>query len=386
MRILRVIHSLDPESGGTVEGALQTSRWLKSKGHQIELASFDPPHSDFLDLPEFKTYGLGSSYPRYGYNSDYIKWLRNKSSEIDAVIVEGIWQYQCWGTYRALRGTDTPYYVYTHGMLDPWFHEGHPLKYLKKLVYWLLADRWALKSAASVFFTTEEEKLLAKTSMPFSDYASTVVPFGIETPSVREKIDIQPYLLKHPECKGKRNLLFMSRIHPKKGCDLLIQAFAKVIKEHSDIHLLMAGPDQTGWKEELLKIAETEGVSESITWLGMVKGEEKEIAFQISEAFVLPSHQENFGIVVAESLSRGMPVLITNKVNIWREVHDSDAGWVEEDNLSGVERMLFAWAREEDISRFREPSLKCFRENFELSAIMDKFIGMIGGKEPTDRP
>ena len=139
-----------------------------------------------------------------------------------------------------------------------------------------------------------------------------------------------------PELKGRKFILFLSRIHPKKGVDLLIQAFARHAKTFPEIDLVIAGPDQTGSKSALQKLARELGVDNRIYWPGMLSGDAKWGAFRSAEFFVLPSHQENFGIVVAEAMALSKPVLITNKVNIWREIEADGAGLVVNDDVEGI--------------------------------------------------
>src|SRR6185437_1538003 len=110
----------------------------------------------------------------------------------------------------------------------------------------------------------------------------------------------------------------LGRIHPKKGTDILIASFAASLAKNPDWQLVIVGPDQIGWQKELQALAESLGVSNRITWTGALAGSLKWGAFSASELFVIPSHQENFGIVVAEAMSCNLPVVMSNKVNIWR--------------------------------------------------------------------
>lgn len=125
--------------------------------------------------------------------------------------------------------------------------------------------------------------------------------------------------------------MYLSRIHQKKGCDLLLEAFAKVASTDPDLHPVMAGPDQTGWVLKLKAHAARLGIADRVAWLGMLQGDDKWGAFYSAEAFCLPLHQEYFGVVVAEAMVCGKPVLISNKVNIWREIEVDGADIVQSD-------------------------------------------------------
>ena len=146
-----------------------------------------------------------------------------------------------------------------------------------------------------------------------------------------------------PGLDGKRLLLFLGRIHEKKGCDLLVKAFAEIRDIDPSVHLVMAGPDSGEWTPALQKLAGELGIADRITWTGMLLGDMKWGAFQASDAFILPSHQENFGIAVAEALGCGLPALISDKVNIWREVEADGAGFVASDTVAGTVASLRHW-------------------------------------------
>jgi len=130
----------------------------------------------------------------------------------------------------------------------------------------------------------------------------------------------------------------------------------------------IAGPDQVGWQCKLQRRAEQLGIASRITWMGMIRGTVKWGALRAAEVFVLPSHQENFGVVVAEALAAGTPVLISNKVNIWREIRADGAGIVAEDTLSGTCELLQSYLRldKDERSKMRRHARKCFEQRFEI--------------------
>jgi glycosyltransferase involved in cell wall biosynthesis len=136
--------------------------------------------------------------------------------------------------------------------------------------------------------------------------------------------------------------LFLGRIHPKKGCDLLLTAFAQVAARDPGLLLVIAGPDPDNLRQDLLGTVPDVDPAREV-WTGMLTGNAKWGAFRAAEAFVLPSHQENFGIAVAEALACGTPVLISNKVNIWREIEAGSAGLVAADTLTGTKELLSRW-------------------------------------------
>ncbi len=359
-----------------MEATRQTSLVLAQTGHHIEVASADAPGSPWLSDMGLTVHALGPSRSAYCYAPRMLPWLRGNAARFDAVIVNGLWQYPGFAVRHALRGTPTPYFVYTHGMLDPWFKRTYPLKHLKKSLYWPWGEYRVLRDAAAVLFTCEEEKLLARQSFGLYQASEVVVSLGTAGPAGDATAQKETFLSRHPELEGKRLLLFLGRIHVKKGCDLLIGAFAKAARADPSLCLVMAGPDQTGWRSDLERQASVLGIAGRVVWPGMLTGDEKWGAFRAAEAFVLPSHQENFGIAVAEALACGLPVLISDKVNIWREIQEDGAGLVEQDTPAGTERLLRDWlalsapAREAMMVRARQ----CFEGRFEIRMAADRLL------------
>lgn len=179
---------------------------------------------------------------------------------------------------------------------------------------------------------------------------------------------------------GRPFFLFLSRLHQKKGCDLLVEAFAALAAQYVDYDLVVAGPDQVGIRNSLAARATDLGIAHRIHWPGMLQGDAKWGAFRAAYAFILPSHQENFGIVVAEALGCGTPVLITNKVNIWREVEQSGSGLVESDDLAGVKRLMSRFLALSNVQRqqMRDAARACFENRYDVRAVSRRLCDLYG--------
>jgi glycosyltransferase involved in cell wall biosynthesis len=275
-----------------------------------------------------------------------------------------------------------PYYVFTHGMLDPWFKRTYPLKHLKKWLYWPWAEYRVLRDAAGVLFTSEEERLQARRSFWLYRAHEHVVAYGTAQPPQDGERLRAKFLVAHRQLQGKRIVLFLGRIHEKKGCDLLVQAFASAAAQDDRLHLVLAGPDQTRLVPRLQALAAAAGVAERVSWPGMLQGDAKWGAFHAAEVFALPSHQENFGIAVAEALGCGLPVLISNKVNIWREIAADRAGIVEDDTLKGTRQGLQRWLAlgPEQRRQFSEQAKSSFRRRYSVDAMATTFLDVLTGK------
>ena len=379
MKFLHLIDSVDARGGGPIEGALRLHEALVAIGHSGEFVSVDSADRPYLGTFPAKVHALGPGKGGYAFSSKLVPWLAAHASSFDAVIVNGLWQYPGLAAWRALSRSRTPYFVFTHGMLDPWFKHHYPLKHLKKSLYWRWGEYRVLRDAKAVLFTCEEEKLLARQSFRPYQVREVVLSFGTARPPQDAERLSEAFFRAFPALRRKRLLLYLGRIHEKKGCDLLIEAFAKRCRDLSDVHLVMAGPDQAGWVPALQQSAQHLGVADRISWPGLLSGDLKWGAFYASDAFCLPSHQENFGIAVAESLGCGRPVLISNKVNIWREIEADKAGFVEDDTLQGTMDLLDQWlaSSPEALDRLRDAARGCFESRFKMDRVAERLARLV---------
>ncbi|MCE7030846.1 glycosyltransferase [Jiella avicenniae] len=370
MKILRIISCVDPEWGGPVEALRVSAGALREMGHETEIVSLDDPGAGYVGGFPFHVHPLGHWTRRYGYTPRMSQWVSTNASRFDVAIIEGLWNHASIGGWQGLRASGLPYVVFTHGMMDPWFRRAYPLKHHLKQMFWTIWQGKVLRDAATVLFTCEEERLLAKGMFRGHDYSEAVVAFGTSEPPARSQAQYNAFRALLPALDTRPYLLFLSRIHEKKGCDLLVSAFATVASSQPGIDLVIAGPDQVGLKSRLEEQARQAGIGERIHFPGMVSGDAKWGAFRGAEAFILPSHQENFGIVVAEAMACGTPVLITEKVNIWREVAASGGGLVESDTLDGVTKLLQRWLSlpEAECSEMRLRARKGYEMSFHIDA------------------
>ena len=341
MKLLHVIPSLSPSTGGPPEALRHLTHAYGEAGVNVEIATQDDPGAPYLASFRVPVHATGSRPSVYAYSPSLLSWLRNNVPRFDGVIINGVWTYHSLAAAIAARGR-VPYVVFTHGMLDPWFKRQYPAKHLKKCLYWP-AQYWVLRNAEKVLFTSTRERDLAPQSFWPNDWKSSVVPYGTGEPPANSEAQAEAWYKVVPAVRGRRYLLFLSRIHEKKGCDLLLNAFARVGAQHPDLDLVIAGPDQVGLQAKLQQQAAELGIAGRVHWPGLLTGDPKWGALRNCEAFVLPSHQENFGVVVAEALACGRPALISDQVNIWPEIEQEGVGLVAPDTLEGTEALLSRW-------------------------------------------
>ena len=382
LKILQLVHTLDPSVGGVAAAVLALSRGLARRGHKLDVVVLDEPDvvaavADRGLADNITVHALGSGLTSYRYSRTLWPWLRQHGGDYDRVIVNGIWQYLSFAAWRRYAGSSIPYYVFPHGMLDPWFKETFPFKHLKKWLYWPWADYRVLRDAAAVIFTSEEERFQARKSFWLYRCREKVSPLGVEAPPISSNAKSE-FLSRYPQLQNSRNFLFIGRLHPKKGCDILLEAFAR-FRSNDSISLILAGPDQVGWESDLRRQVTRLNLTNRVVFTGMLEGSMKQGAFANTEAFVLPSHQENFGISVVEALAVSVPVLISNRVNIWREIEADRAGYVESDDLAGTTRLLQRWIDTAPVERemIRQNARRCFEQRFEINRAVDSLLQIL---------
>lgn len=368
MKVLRVIPSINPAAGGPVTGLLASSKELLKSGYRIDVVSLDFPEDEVCKNFNLPLFALGNTRKVYGYSKDLSNWLSKNIANYDVVIIHGIWQYHALASSKACSEYGVPYVVFTHGMMDPWFKKTYPIKHIKKLVYWFLFLRKIISRAGAVVFTTDEERILASQSFPFYKSKECIINYGVADQISDINHQKEVFFMTYPNLKNKKFFLFLSRIHPKKGVDILIESFANCVKSGDISMLVIAGPDEVGMQNDLVRLAEQLGVRDKVIFTGILQGDEKWGAFAAADCFVLSSHQENFGIAVAEALSTSLPVLITDKVNIFREIVQDKAGFSGENSVKGFTAIMQQWCSltEQEKNAMRGNARQCFLNRFEI--------------------
>jgi len=368
MKILHVIGSLNPLDGGPPEAVRQLARAYLGIGVQPELLCQDPPSAPYLTGIPVPVHALGQRWlGRFGLSPRLWRWLHQNAHRFDGIVMNGVWIFPDIAVRSAARRAGVPYAVFTHGALDPWFNRRYPLKHIKKRLYWPLQYR-VLRDARTVLFTSASERDLALTSFSPNRWNSLPIPYGISEPEGDPAAQIAAFCQALPQLRNRRFLLFMSRLHAKKGCDLLIDAFATIAAEFPDVDLVVAGPDQEGSQAGFQRMCAEKGIASRVHWPGMIRGDLKWGALRACEAFILPSHSENFGIVVAEALAAGKPVLTTNKVNIWQEILADGVALIEDDTLDGTLNLFRRWLRMSpaDQAAMTARAYPCFAARFTM--------------------
>jgi glycosyltransferase involved in cell wall biosynthesis len=332
MRILHVIGSLAPRYGGPSKACVDMATAIATRGHAVSIFTTDldgpkqpvvaaPAHLeiDGVQVERFR------STLRFGWPMSIAlaQALARHVPSYDIVHIHSLYRFHGAVAAYYCRKFQVPYIVRPHGTLDPFLYRRHRLR---KRIYELLIERRVLRNAAAIHFTADEEQQLAAPHL--EGVRSFVVPLGLHVDPQAEFPPAGTFRAAFPEVANRRIILHLGRINFKKGLDILIDAFANLARSQHNLHLVLAGPDDESYGSRLRAQIGKHGLSQRITFTGMLQGKLKLAALREASVFALPSYSENFGIAVVEAMDCGLPVVISNKVNIWRAVQAAGAGIV----------------------------------------------------------
>ena len=292
-------------------------------GEHTAPAKFDEAHLSFW--PVSRASWLRSSSLRSRF--------RDLVRQADGVHLHGLWEVSTAVGSRTARQLGKPYLVSAHGMLEPWALAN---KRWKKRIYAQLIEREILVQATCLHALTEAEALQYRafgTKAPIA-----IVPNAVEIP---EALSPELFLSTYPQLEGKRLVLFLGRLHPKKGLELLSGAWRQICRAHPEAHLVLAGPDAEGTAGKFAAEMEAAGTADTVTFTGMLREAMKWSALAAAECFVLPSYSEGLSMGVLEALGAGVPVIVTRNCNM-PEVAQHGAGWVIEPDQEELEAALEA--------------------------------------------
>ena len=378
---------MNPHGGGVCQTIRNFAGPFVQQGHELEVVCLDDPKSDYLAADTLPIHALGRGRGSWNFHPALMPWFRTHLPKFDAVVMNGLWQYPCYALWKVTRGSHSPpYYIFPHGMLDPWFQKlsVRPVKSVRNWIAWKLFQHRVVNQANALLFTCEEEQRLAR--VPFRPYhprREAVVGLGLPQPPAYRPEMTAAFAEKCPGLENHAYFLFLGRIHEKKGVDALIKAYAALGQSHEKSgipKLVIAGPGlQTDYGQKMRQLAAETCPPDSVFWPGMLSGDAKWGALYRCEASVLPSHQENFGISVVETLACGRPVMISDQVNIWREIQGAGAALVRPDSVLGTTQLLADWMKltPAEKSAMAARATPCFESFFSIESATRNLLAII---------
>ncbi|MBD2772379.1 glycosyltransferase [Iningainema tapete] len=319
MNILIVIPALGNVYGGPSKSTVELAQTIGSRGVSVDIVATNANGDRTLDVPlhtwiQEKYYRI--QYFHYWNILDYkltfslTTWLFQNVSNYDLVHTNAIFSYPVLPAYWACKLRKVPYIITPHGMLEPW---ALAYKSWKKKLYFNLLEKPALQNASAVQMLayTEAERIQGlnlKTPL-------VIVSNGIHCSNFEKLPDVELFYQHFPQTRNKKLILFLGRIDPKKGLDLLANAFAKVREQFPHTHLIIAGPDNIGFLSTAKSYFVYSNCYEAVTFTGMLTGSIKYAALAAANIYVAPSYSEGFSISVLEGMAAGLPCVMTVACN-----------------------------------------------------------------------
>lgn len=343
MKITHIIPYMHPAAGGPPVVVDRLSCELAARGHDVRVVTTDlfgdgdrawttagkRPYA--MDV--FPT--VAGNY--YGFGTRFWREIRQSVRKSDVVHVHTLWTFASLAATRACLRAGTPYLVMPHGMLDP---NSVRRGWLKKQAYGRLLEWPLLRRARGMCYTHVEEERLATMTCEHLP-RGYIVELGAESPPDCERSELRAeFLSRYPQLADTTNVVFLGRVHEKKGLDLLIPAFERVSRNRPDARLLIVGPGEPNYVASIREEAARRGLDGRVTFTGVLYGRDKWAAMAASDLFILPSYQENFALAAVDAIRGGLPVLLSRRVNLWSDIEDAGAGKACDTTVDSVAQAL----------------------------------------------
>ncbi len=326
---LQVLPHIDPVYGGLSAVVPRLATQLSSQeGVGIQLAAFcSPDEARPEDQDEIDLSFWPLSRSAWAFNSSLRKQFSDLVASANGVHIHGCWESCTLIAASAARKAGVPYVLSAHGMLERWALAN---KRVKKSVYAALFEHRNLNGAVCLHALTHAEAL---------DYRSfgyrgpiAIIPNGVEA---NDSADPSLFLDQYPEAKDKRLLLFLGRIHYKKGVDLLVNAWAQLADSYPDALLVIAGPDSEGTLAKVMETVTRLDIADRVLFTGMLDASMKWSALAAAGYFVLPSYSEGLSVAALEAMSMGVPLILSEQCNL-PQIAKHGAGWQVQTNIQSL--------------------------------------------------
>ncbi len=331
MRILHVIPSVGARHGGPSVALRLMAEGQAAAGQQVTVATTDDNAGDRLSVPYARPINEAGVtfyyFPRqlrfYTVSGPLQRWLDAEVRNFDVVHIHALFSFSSTVSARAAGRASVPYIVRPLGTLAPYGMRQHAR--LKRISFALIEGR-LLKKASAIHCTSQQEADQIRVAGVQSRIE--IIPLGLvlnDAELLRSAAWLQT---RAPHLVGRRIVLFLARLDPKKGLELLLEAFAGLHAQRNSVALVVAGTGPGDYTTQLEQAAQSLGINGNVFWAGHLDDTEKRGAFQAADLFVLPSQAENFGIAAVEALAAGVPVVLSDQVGVHDAVTRAGAGLV----------------------------------------------------------
>jgi glycosyltransferase involved in cell wall biosynthesis len=318
------------------------ARYQADRGIEVHVATTDDNGTERIHtgghFPLFEnavTYWIFRRQTRfYTFSFPLTRWLWKHSADYDLIHIHALFSYPAIAAAFCARWASVPYVVRPLGTLNRWGMR-HRRRWLKSLSFRFIESR-ILRRAAVVQYTSEQEAVEAK--LLDARHQAIVIPNPVEL--LGPERTRGTFRTRYPALAGKTVLLFLSRLDPKKGLDLLLPALSVARDQNPEVALVIAGDGDPAFVAGLKKQAEQLGLEKCVLWVGFLRANEKRAALADSDVYVLPSYSENFGVAVVEAMGAGIPVIVSDQVGIHREIAKAGAGLVAECRVEALAAAL----------------------------------------------
>ncbi len=326
LRVCQVVASINRDVGGPAVSVPRLAEELAVSGLESALATLDYSglglQTPMLNVTLISQKASWLTRHTRGLDPSFRKQLlADIGGGADLIHNHGLWMFPNWYAREAAVRHRIPLVISPRGMVEEWsLNRGR----FKKFLTWRLFEKNNF-AAAKMFHATSEAEMKSLRAIGVRQPVA-VMPNGIDMPEAASVPARTMLEQRFPALKNRRWLLFMSRLHPKKGVFELLAAWRDLEKKFPGWHLILAGPDLDGHGDDLRQSVLADRLSERVTFTGMLTGDDKTCALGNAGLFVLPTHSENFGLVIGEALACGTPV-ITTRAAPWRDLEIHRCGW-----------------------------------------------------------
>ncbi len=364
---MKIVHILNYswENGGSSKVVHDIAQRQQEEGFEVSIYSIDKVgQKPYLSIPGveillLKPHFLAKFLPLFSI--ELFKKLRN--SNFDIIHLHGIWNFSLLAAY--LLGLSEKCMLTIHGCLNPFTFKG--TKFKRAIFTYSFQKRFMKKVKLIHVFHDMEKKYV-------ENYLGTHPDIQV----LANGIEIKPNFIANKERLRTGNVLFLSRLDPIKGLDLLLPAFLKVLKKKPNAVLQIAGPD-FGMLAYVVQFIKIHNVSESIKYMGVLTGNQKQDAQNKANMFVLPSYSEGFSIAVLEALNEGIPVLVSYETGLSKEIIEANAGKVAKFDVDDIAECILQTLNSPENAYLQvQNAQNMIKEKFDIKLILNKMIEMNG--------